>query len=990
MEASNFNHQASGKLQGPSIKALKVAGWSFPGCWLLMLGILLRSSVAFAGDCDWPAVTRVARPWCYWWWMGSAVDKTNISRQLQQFHDAGLGGVHIIPIYGAKGYEDKYISYLSPKWMEMLAHTVSEAQRLDMGVDMTTGTGWCFGGPNVTPEDANASVVVKTFDVPEGGKFEEKVDTSALQALVAFSADGRCEDLTETVQSPKSKVQSQSDWKAEGGPWKVYAVSQKPSGQKVKRPAPGGEGYMLNLIYPKAMTDFLVRFTDAFATYKGPLPRAQYHDSYEYRSDWSPDLFAQFERRRGYRLQTQLPALFDSPLNTEHGTRSTPPDLVSRVKCDYRETVSDLMAEESLPRWVAWSHQHGFITRNEAHGSPGNLLDLYAVADIPETEMFNQDRSKLVSKFASSAAHVTGRTLASAETGTWLKEHFTETLADVKDLFDDMFLSGINHIFYHGNCYSPEEAGWPGWVFYASTEMNPRNSIWHDASAVNAYAARCQSILQSGQPDNDVLLYWPIHDFWSKAADEARNPNDPAGRDRKKSEPRTVNTAALLPHLTVHARVWLEEQPIGKAALRLWNRGYGLDYVSDRQLANARAVKGEIALEPAEDQFGLPKTLASQYRVIVVPKCDHIPVGTMERLLALAQAGATVVFEDALPQDVPGLGDLEKRRAKLKELVGRIKPEASPAPALQVAKVGRGKILIGDIEAGLTSAQVARESLVDNSGLAFIRRSFEGGKNYFIANRGDKAWEGWLPIATAGESVVLMDALSGKTGVGAIRPARKGAGGDASVPREMSVQLRPGESIVARVFAKHKAEGPPWNYWQLADGPVSTVTGDWKIEFLSGGPAIPSALHTANLVSWTELGGEESKSFAGTARYSVTFDAPDADTKDWMLSLGQVRQSARVRLNDKDLGTLITPPFEVATGPLKAKANVLEIDVTNVSANRIRDLDRRGVPWKNFHDINFVNLNYKPFDASNWPLADSGLLGPVTLSAIAQKEPAKL
>jgi hypothetical protein len=56
-----------------------------------------------------------------------------------------------------------------------------------------------------------------------------------------------------------------------------------------------------------------------------------------------------------------------------------------RVKCDYRETISDLMSEVTLPLWVKWSHDHGFITRNEAHGSPGNLLDLYALADVPET-----------------------------------------------------------------------------------------------------------------------------------------------------------------------------------------------------------------------------------------------------------------------------------------------------------------------------------------------------------------------------------------------------------------------------------------------------------------------------------------------------------------------------------------------------------------------------------------------------------------------------
>jgi hypothetical protein len=46
----------------------------------------------------WPALSREMRPWAYWWWMGSAVDATNITRELVRYRDAGLGGVHIIPI----------------------------------------------------------------------------------------------------------------------------------------------------------------------------------------------------------------------------------------------------------------------------------------------------------------------------------------------------------------------------------------------------------------------------------------------------------------------------------------------------------------------------------------------------------------------------------------------------------------------------------------------------------------------------------------------------------------------------------------------------------------------------------------------------------------------------------------------------------------------------------------------------------------------------
>ena len=95
-----------------------------------------------------------------------------------------------------------------------------------------------------------------------------------------------------------------------------------------------------------------------------------------------------------------------------------------------------------------------------------------------------------------------------------------------------------------------------------------------------------------------------------------------------------------------------------------------------------------------------------------------------------------------------------------------------------------------------------------------------------------------------------------------------------------------------------------------------------------------------------------------------------------------VCQSARVCLNGRNYGTLITPPFRVVVDHLKPKGNRLEVEVTNVSANRIRDLDRHHIPWKYFYDINFVNINYQPFDASDWPLTDSGLLGPVTLTPV--------
>ncbi len=535
---------------------------------------------------SWPALTSQNRPWLWWWWPGSAVSKPDIASQLKTFQDAGAGGVQIIPIYGVQNGQANYINFLTPEWMDMMGYTVSTARGLGMNADMALETGWCFGGPTITTNEANALVVERNFEVT-GEEFKETFKPGTIQALMAFGTNGATIDLTDKIGADGS-----IHWTAPQGTWQVYAISQRFSGQNVKRAAPGGRGPMLNPFYPKAMDDYMKWFDTAFDSYTGPKPRAVFQDSYEYQCNWSPDFFAQFEQFRGYKLQTVLPALFGD----------APDDEIARVKSDYRETVSDLMAVKTDPIWMNWAHQHGFLASYQAHGAPGNWLDLYGDADIPETEMFHLDRNPLISKFASSAAHVQGHPLAASETGTWLAEHFTGTLAEVKYLDDDMFISGINHIFYHGCCYSPAGIDWPGWLFYASTEMNPRNSIWHDVPANNAYVARCQSILQSGKPDNDVLLYWPISDLW----------NDPDG---------------TLPSMTVSHIDWFRDQPIGATASNLWNSGYAFDYLSDRELTKAKTDGGKIQV-PGGD-----------YQTILVPPCQLMPVETLDKLISLARSG---------------------------------------------------------------------------------------------------------------------------------------------------------------------------------------------------------------------------------------------------------------------------------------------------------------------------------------------------------------
>ena len=295
------------------------------------------------------------------------------------------------------------------------------------------------------------------------------------------------------------------------------------------------------------------------------------------------------------------------------------------------------------------------------------------------------------------------------------------------------------------------------------------------------------------------------------------------------------------------------------------------------------------------------------------------------------------------------------------------------------------------------------EPMVEKS-LSFIRRCFDGGCHYFVVNRSGTKFDDWVILGRDAKSVFIYDPMSGNWGGTAVeRTNRFGLS-------QIHLQLAPGQSVILRAFADKKVEGPAWAYWQpqTPDAKPQTLTGTWDVKFISGGPVLPADFQTSKLASWTTFPDTNCQAFAGTAKYEITFDAPaewhgrlarefqnntaetvthgqDARATTFFLDLGDVRQSARVTLNGKDYGTLITPPFRVVVDNLKPTGNVLEVEVTSVAANRIRDLDRRGVQWKIFKDINVVNVNYRPFNAADWPLTDCGLLGPVTLTPVSAK-----
>ncbi|MEO8854669.1 MAG: glycosyl hydrolase, partial [Ginsengibacter sp.] len=684
-----------------------------------------------------PSVTEETKPWTRWWWMGCAVDEPGIKNQLTELSQAGFGGVEIVPIYGAKGFENSYIKYLSPEWMKMLDYSVLEAKALNMGVYISVGTGWPIGGSDVTIADAATKLITQKYSLYAGKNFDEKIVVddpeqkkyATLAALMLFKKNGDVIDLAKKLD-PNGTLLYTSNEDGE-----LIAAFVGKTFQKVKRAAPGGEGYTIDHFSKTATADYFKVFDTAFGKTSHGV-KAFFNDSYEvYGANWTPDFFIEFKKRRGYDLKKYLNLFISNSLS----------DTVARLKSDYRETISDLMLQNFGKVFTSWTHKLNAKSVDQAHGSPGNLLDLYGAFDMPECETFgstsfavkglrrdsgdirNVQPDPVMLKFASSAAHAYGKKLTSCETFTWLEEHFKTSWSQCKPEVDQVFLSGINHVFYHGTTYTPVGVKFPGWLFYASVGFVPDNTLWPDLRGLNDYITNCQTVLQKGEPDNELLIYWPIYDVWNNAK----------GLDM----PLSVNNIGS----------WLHPSEFYKQVKQLQATGYSLDFASDRMLGKAIIQNGEISI----------KKIGAKHKVLIIPSCDKISVETMENIFNLANNGATVIIE-SLPKDVKGFFDVNVERQKLRNAIPKFIFTKS-TELVRRFNYGKGTIILGDVATSLKELHILPETMSDK-GLQFIKRKQESEEYYFIVNNTANDFDDSVTLNVAAKNIYFTNPLNGETG----------------------------------------------------------------------------------------------------------------------------------------------------------------------------------------------------------------------------------
>lgn len=937
-----------------------------------------------------------ARPRAYWAWLNGNTSFSQMTRELEEMKDKGLGGLDIFEI-GAND-PNKVIpegpAFMGPESVEAIGYAVREAQRLGLEIGLVTSSSWNAGGPWVAPEHGAMGIFYSQTAAKGPASFNQKLDFPPVPQKSPKGSDGLPayhkdiavlaipQSSDRTIPDFKSVIDLTGNldenghltWDVPSGEWTILRFVCACTGERLVLPSPKSDGLIIDHFNPAATEMHFQYLIDKLQNELGELGktalRILYLPSYEVTSYekekgmvWTPRLREEFQKRRGYDLAAYLPLLFGYTADQE---------IAGRFLFDFNMTLSDLIVEGHYQKAREICHKNGLLLCSEAggpgqplHNCPFEALRALGSLDIPRGEFWYKhqrfdengyDILWLVKEIAC-ASHIYGQTIVDGESFTsWY--HWRIGPFDVKPLADRAMCEGLNRFTFHTGAHNPPEAGKPGWAYHAGTHMNANCSWWPKIKPFIDYLARCSYLLQQGRFVGDVCYYY---------GDDAPNFVKPKHTD-------------LSPGV-----------------------GYDYDVVNTEILLSRMDVKnGRIVLSNGMN-----------YEMLVLPERDDMNLEVLKKISTLVERGATVVGPK--PARSNGLKDYRLRDEQIRNLANRLW-DACDGVQVKEREFGQGRIIWGksvrDIlkERGI-GPDFSFSSVDSNGSLDYIHRRAEREDIYFVVNNAtraveadctfrveNKAPEFWHPDTGERVKPAIYQTANGGTAV----PLRLPPAGsvfvvfqESAAPNHFLTSSADSSSVDTRLDgdAVEFRFGKEGTYaFQTAGGESKTITvekipkpieigGPWEVRFPYGWGA-PAVKVFPELASWTESDEEGVKYFSGIAAYRKTFQIPEnflSKDRRLTLDLGTVKDIADVYLNGRSLGILWKPPFQVdITDVVKEGENRLVVEIANHWANRMVGdaVSKDGKKYTNTN-ITYSIMWEQPWDKT--PLLESGLLGPVRI-----------
>jgi hypothetical protein len=741
------------------------------------------------------------------------------------------------------------------------------------------------------------------------------------------------------------------NWDVPPGKWTILRMGYALTGSMVRAGTTGGAGLEVDKLNAKHVEDYFHGYMDPIKEHLGSLIGKSLlymvMDSYEAgMQNWTDDMIQQFTHRRGYDPRPYLPVLCGRVVGSA--------DVSDRFLWDFRRTIADLLAEAHYGTMDRMLHQYGMGLYSEAPGVSMEILEdtllTKSKVDIPMGEfwlgrMHPAPEYYVDVRMAASAAHVYAKQFVAAESFTG---GGYDSPATYKNLADYWFAQGLNRIVFHSSTHQPLDTK-PGNTM-VGTHFN-RNITWAEqAGPFLDYISRIQFMLSQGLfvADFAYLLNEGApssQPFWGAGL----QPQPPEGYDYD-----TINADVLLNRVTV--------------------------------IADGRMV--------------LPDGMS--YRVLVLPQIDRIRPELLKKIRELVLGGVTLIGPK--PRMSPSLqGGYPSADLEVQSLANEIWGDLDGAqrnrhffgkglvtwglpPEQVVANVTPQMVnpITGELPPQTVNASINLPRDTEFAGpldsdIVWIHRCAGDTDFYFVANRTDRPVDIQARFRVDGKEAELWHPDTGD-----IEPASYSImEGRTTVP--LSLDQRESVFVVFRRVASSPSRTLP----QKVGTTLAMVSGPWDISFPPNLGA-PEKIQLTDLESWTENTDEGVKYFSGTATYTKTLQA----TQSWfrpgakiLLDLGKVADIAEVSVNDKAMGILWKPPYQVdVTGVLKPGENILEIKVTNEWTNRLAG-DRSVAPEKRVLDQGGAGRRRGGgFFGRSMPLSDSGLIGPVTIVSKVTQE----